>query len=513
MSELRTITVPRFVVAAPRSGEGKTTVALGLMAALRQRGLVVQGYKVGPDYLDTGYQRYAANYPGRNLDLFMMGETAVERALAETNADIAVVEGVMGLFDGHRDGVTPSSTAAVAMVLRAPVVLVVDASRMAASVGALALGFASFDPEVEVAAVILNRWNPRRSRTAVAAAIERAGLEVLGYLPVAEQLELPSRHLGLVVADELSAEVEVVVRRLGDHLEEHVDVDRLLALATPAGGDEIDEINESNAINATTTSCGHTTISCGSSDQEGALQTAVKRAAAARAGAASSVASDSPPRIASDPSPRIAVAWDDAFAFYYDDNLRALRAHGAQLVFFSPLAAAALPACDGLYLGGGYPELHVRGLSANEELRRNLAAAVAAGLPLYAECGGLLYLCRSLRDLEGVVWPLVGLVPGDAAMHTRLQSMGYREARLTADCLLGAAGSVVRGHEFRYSSCAFDEGRPSAYICDGAPEGYAAGDLFVSYIHLHFAGCPELLEHWLGRCCAYAVRQGGSSHE
>ena len=198
--------------------------------------------------------------------------------------------------------------------------------------------------------------------------------------------------------------------------------------------------------------------------------------------------------------PRIAVAWDDAFAFYYADNLALLRAHGAELVFFSPLAAAELPVCDGLYLGGGYPELHAAGLSANERLRRDAAAAIAAGLPTYAECGGLLYLCDSLTDLDGRWWPLVGAVPGRATMHERLQGMGYREARLPRDSLLGPAGTIVRGHEFHYSSCELDDGRHAAYSVDGAPEGYAAGDLFASYVHLHFAGYPALLEHWLERC-------------
>jgi cobyrinic acid a,c-diamide synthase len=213
-----------------------------------------------------------------------------------------------------------------------------------------------------------------------------------------------------------------------------------------------------------------------------------------------------------DAGPRIAVAWDDAFAFYYADNLALLRAHGAELVRFSPLHAAELPACDGLYLGGGYPELHARGLSANEGFREQLAAAVRAGLPVYAECGGLLYLCRTLRDLDGQTWPLVGAVPGAAAMHGRLQGMGYRTASLAADALLGPAGSPVRGHEFHYSSCELEDTSHPAYIHDGSPEGYADGDLFASYIHLHFAGYPELLEHWLGRCRAYAATAHPGGH-
>jgi cobyrinic acid a,c-diamide synthase len=475
------VTSPRLVIGAPRSGEGKTMLALGLMAALRLRGLRVQGFKVGPDYLDTGYQRYAAGPAGRNLDLFMMGEDAVRDAVTGLQADVAVVEGVMGLFDGHRDGVTPSSTAEVAKLLRAPVVLVVDASRMAASVGALVLGFATYDPDVRVAGVILNRWNPRRSRDAVQAAVERAGVEVLGYVPAAEHLELPSRHLGLVVADELSAEVEAVMDRLAAHVEEHVDVDRVLALAAEAA--------------ATPAPARASAAPAPAAPQTAAPAAAVSEVVPApRAAAPAGPAS----------GPRIAVAWDDAFAFYYADNLELLRDHGAELIRFSPLTAAELPVCDGLYLGGGYPELHARELSANVELRRRLAAAVAAGLPVYAECGGLLYLCRSLEDLDGRTWPLVGAVPGRATMHGRLQGMGYREARLAGDSLLGPAGVRVRGHEFHYSTCELENERHPAYVHDGEPEGYAAGDLFASYIHLHFAGCSALLEHWLERCRAFA---------
>jgi cobyrinic acid a,c-diamide synthase len=415
-------------------------------------------------------QSYAAGRAGRNLDLFMMGERAVRDAVAEAgaDADVAVIEGVMGLFDGHRDGVTPSSSAAVASLLGAPVVLVIDASRMAASAGALALGFATFDPEVRVAGVILNRWNPRRSREAVQAALARAGVDVLGYVPSAEHLELPSRHLGLVVADELSAEVEAVMERLAEHVEEHVDVDRVLALSA-----EAPELPAADA-----------------------------------AGPAAPVPRPSESSV----RPRIAVAWDAAFAFYYADNLALLRAHGAELVHFSPLTAAELPVCDGLYLGGGYPELHARELSENETLRRRLADAVAGGLPVYAECGGLLYLCHTLTDLEGRSWPLVGAVPGRAAMHERLQGMGYREAHLAGDSLLGAAGTAVRGHEFHYSSCELENWRQPAYVHEGSPEGYAAGDLFASYIHLHFAGYPALLEHWLERCRACASAHiGGPS--
>jgi cobyrinic acid a,c-diamide synthase len=458
---------PTLVIAAPRSGEGKTTIALGIMAAAHRRGLRVQGFKVGPDYLDTGYQALATGRPGRNLDLWMMGREAVERAVAlpEGLADLVVVEGVMGLFDGHRDGVTPTSTAEVAALLGAPVVLVVDASQAAASVGALALGFRTYDERVHVAGVILNRWAVPRDRRAVEAALDRAGVDVFGYVPATPEIALPARHLGLVVADEMADEAGQVIERLALLVESHLDIDGLLRLASGDG-----EGAESSQGQATTQTLSGTT----------------------------------PPR---GRRPRIAVALDAAFAFYYQDNLDALEQAGAVLVPFSPLTSEALPPCDGLYLGGGYPELHAQALAGNRALVESIRQAVAAGLPTYAECGGLLYLCETLEDLEGALIPLVGVVPGKAVMRGRLQSVGYREGMLAGDCLLGRAGDVLRGHEFHYSECVIDRARvpgsSPAYLLDGRPEGFVCGDLFASYLHLHFAGCPAVVDRWLDRCAAH----------
>lgn len=438
---------PRLVIGGIRSGEGKTTVALGLMAALRARGLAVQGFKVGPDYLDTGYQLLATGRVGRNLDLWMMGEAAVRHSVAAHPADIAIIEGVMGLFDGHRDGVTPTSTAEVAKRLEAPVVLVIDAAHLAASAGAIALGFRLYDPAVRVAGVILNRWNPSRSRIAVETALGNAGLPILGWLPPAPAIALPSRHLGLVVADELREEAGRIFSALSALIETHVDLDRLLALARTAPSLDV----------VTATPC-------------------------------------QPPTL------RIAVARDEAFAFYYPENLEALEAKGAELVYFSPIADTELPAVDGLYLGGGYPELHAARLADNRTMRESLARAIAGGLPTYAECGGLLYLCDTLTDLDGQSWPLVGAVPRHVVMHTRLQRMGYREGLLARDSLLGSAGAALRGHLFHYSTCDPEDAASPAYHFDDCPEGYAAGNLFASYLHLHFAGCPQVVDDWLTKC-------------
>ena len=386
------VTVPRLVIGAPRSGEGKTTVALGLMAALRRRGLGVQGYKVGPDYLDTGYQRYAAGVPGRNLDLFMMGEPAVVDALAGTTADVAVVEGVMGLFDGHRDGVTPTSTADVAQRLRAPVVLVVDASRMAASAGAIALGFATFDPDVRVAGVHPEPLEPAPLQG-------RGGGRARAGRRAGARLPARGRRPGAALASPRARGRRRAQRRGGGRS------------WTRLGGARRGARRRGPAARDRARGAGRW------------QPPAPRPPAVAPAGAGARAAAGSSPSAArASPSPGTTPSPSTT-----PTTSTLLRAHGAELVFFSPLEAAELPVCDGLYLGGGYPELHAAGLSANVPLRRALAAALAGGLPTYAECGGLLYLCESLADLDGRTWPLVGAVPGRAAMHERLQGMGYRE--------------------------------------------------------------------------------------
>ena len=434
--------VPRLLIGGTRSGEGKTTIALGLMAALRQRGVQFQGFKVGPDYLDTGYQLLATGQVGRNLDLWMMGEAAVCASLSRHGgaAEIAVIEGVMGLYDGHRDGMTPTSTADVARVTNTPVLLSDrrgtpgcqcggDRPRLPA-VRSRGAGGGS-DPEP---------LEPVTLKRAVEQAMARAGVPVLGYLPALPEVTLPSRHLGLVMADEIRDEVAAVLQTLGECLAASVDIDRLLSLARAAG----------------------------------ALPKLQQRR---YAGTGTGV--------------RIAVAQDEAFAFYYPENIELLASAGAEVVNFSPLTDPLLPAVDGLYLGGGYPELHAERLSANSTMRTSIAAAITNGLPTYAECGGLLYLCNTLTDIDGHSWPMVGAVPAQAAMHPRLQRMGYREGTLREDCLLAPAGTALRGHEFHYSACSCDAAH-AAYMLDGMLEGYVRGNLLASYLHLHFAGCPQV---------------------
>jgi len=444
-------------------------VTLGLASALQRRGMSVSVAKVGPDYLDTGWHQLASGGRARNLDVWTMGEDGVRAAYGTMarDADIVLVEGVMGLYDGDRAGAAECSTADVARLLDAPVVLVVDALRAAASLAALALGFATFDPRVQVAGVVLNRFGEHRDRRAVQAAFERTGLPVLGWLPPDEAAALPSRHLGLVQAEEDRDAGLAAIERLGELVEAHCDVDALLALASSAP----------------------------------ALPDAAPTWAALAAGAGGAGSN-------AGVVPRIAVARDDAFAFYYADNLEALRDLGAEVVEFSPLADNALPeGVDGIYLGGGYPELFAGTLSDNASMRAAIADACSAGVPLYAECGGMLYLLESLADETGREFPMAGVLPARGRMAGRLQRLGYAEATLAASGVLGEAGTVVRGHEFRYSACEPDAGADPAWMIGGEPRGFSAGSVTASYLHLNFAGCPSVAAAFVESCRERAARR------
>lgn len=444
----------RLVIAAPASGEGKTSVALGLGRALRKRRIDTALAKVGPDYLDTGWQALASGNRARNLDVWTMGERGVAAAMsrASEGADVVIVEGVMGLHDGHRTGAAACSTADVARLLDAPVVIVIDASGAAATLAAVGLGLSLFDPAVRVAGVILNRFGEHRERRSVKDAFATAGLPVLGWIPRIEDAELPSRHLGLVQAEEERERGERAIDALAEAVERYCDVDELLRIARSAAP----------------------------------LPTA-------------------PPTWATASEPaegvRIGIARDNAFAFYYADNLEALQELGAELVEFSPLDDPDLPSgIDGVYFGGGYPEVYAEGLSANASMLESVRRACTAGLPTYAECGGMLYLLDSLTDGEGRRHDLAGVLPATACMTPKLQRLGYVEAQLAHDCMLGEAGTRVRGHEFRYSTCEPAAGETAAWMVDCAPKGFSAGNVFASYLHLNFAGCPRVAENFVAAC-------------
>ena len=443
-----------LIIAGPASGVGKTTVALGLMAALSRRGLAVQPFKCGPDFIDAGLHQVACGRRSRNLDLWML-PPAANLALFERHAggcDLAVVEGMMGLFDGAGPG-AEASTAGLAKLLGLPVVLVVDGSRMAGSVAALAHGFASFDPAVRVAGVIFNQLGGEGHYRLLRASLEDAGgVAALGYLPADPELHIPERHLGLRTAAEGALRPDAV-DRLVAQVEEGVNLGRVLEIAADADD--------------------------GAPAPQRPADPAVPPAAA---------------------RPRIAVARDEAFCFYYEDNLDALRDAGAELAFFSPLRDAALPACTrAVYLGGGYPELYARQLENNQSMRAAVRAAAAAGVPIYAECGGLMYLGRELRTPEGG-FAMADVLPVATALSEGLVGFGYREVRLLEDGILGPAGTVARGHSFHYSR--IEEAPAELAAAYGtqreAREGFRLGSVQASYIHLHFGSNPVLAANLVG---------------
>jgi cobyrinic acid a,c-diamide synthase len=438
------VTMPRLVVAAPASGQGKTTVATGLMAALRARGLAVSGHKAGPDYIDPSYHALATGRPGRNLDPVLCGEDLVAPLFAHgaAGADVAVVEGVMGLFDGR--GTTSSgSTAHVARLLGAPVLLVVDAASQGRSVAALVAGFAGYDPRVRLGGVVLNRVGSARHEEILRAALGDLGVPVLGALRRDDGVTAPSRHLGLVPVAEREGPARQALDRLGVVVGAAVDLDAVLRLAASAGP----------------------------------LPTAAWSPDAALAGPP-----DHPRR-----RPVVAVAGGAAFSFSYPETAELLAAAGAQVVQVDPLRDEALPpGTAALVLGGGFPEVHVADLAANEPLRADVARLARAGRPVIAECAGLLYLAR---ELDGQ--PMCGVLDATAGMTARL-TLGYRDATAAADSVVAPAGTAVRGHEFHRTAVDPPHSPDPAWMVGDRPEGFVRGSVHASYLHLHWAGYPQL---------------------
>nr|WP_208407438.1 cobyrinate a,c-diamide synthase [Amycolatopsis granulosa] len=432
-----------MIIAAPASGHGKTTIATGLMAALRARGLAVSGHKVGPDFIDPGYHALATGRPPRNLDPFLQGEDRLVPLLRHgaAGADIAVIEGVMGLFDGQLGTAGYASTAHVARLLAAPVVLVVDASAASRSVAATVLGFARYEPGVEIAGVILNKLGSPRHEEEIRAALVRTGIPVLGALRRNDGIHAPSRHLGLVPAAERDAESRELLPKLAAWVADGVDLAAVVRVARSAP----------------------------------ALTAPVWEPAGSHSGPYSG-----PRRV-------VAAAAGPAFTFRYTETAELLAASGVDVVDLDPLRDKALPeGCAGLYFGGGFPEVHVSDLSANAPLRAELAAAIRRGMPVVAECAGLLYLCRELDGL-----PMVGALDASAAM-TRRGALGYRTAVAPAPNLLAEPGHQVTGHEFHRTEVRPRAGAPAAWTWDGAPDGFASRTLHASYLHVHWAGHPVL---------------------
>lgn len=453
--------IPRIVIAATGSGAGKTTATVALLGAMRARGLKVAAFKCGPDYLDPTYHERAAGVRSHNLDGWMMTRESVVATFRRVSAgaDLAVIEGMMGLFDSATPTGDEGSTAEIAKWLEAPVIIVADASGIARTVAAIAHGFARFDPAVRVAGMICNRIGSRGHLDLLHAA--KPEVPIVGGFAPHPELAFPERHLGLLLADE-----STVPQRLIDAWSslgsEWLDPDAILKIARSAPSlENISVLDEVKIETPSRSRC------------------------------------------------RIGVAHDDAFHFYYEDNLNRLRSLGAELVDFAPSRDRKLPDVDALYFGGGYPEAVARELSSNTAMLDAIRSFAARAGVIYAECGGLMYLCDGIRTLDGALFPMAALIPGVAVMSDHLQALGYVEVETIADSILGPARTSFRGHQFRYST--LEDVRSESRIdriysvkprWGSAPfaEGYRLGNVLASYVHAHWASNPGVAEALVRSC-------------
>ena len=450
----------KLLIAATHSGAGKTTITLGIMRALFQRGWVIQPYKVGPDYIDTGWHRLAANRPSRNLDAFMLAEDVIYSLFthAAASADINIIEGVMGLYDGFGLQADYCSSAGIAKQLNCPVILVVDGKGVSTSLAATVQGFSQFIPDIHIAAVIINRVNSDSHYQILKKAIEYyCQIPVIGRLPVMPELALPSRHLGLIPSQENEADqMQQYWQCLANTIEQYIDLDKLLELTyrkiQPTSPIDLSQYTDLSGVT-------------------------------------------------------IAIAKDEAFHFYYQDNLDLLVQLGATLIEFSPLNDTELPDCQAIYIGGGFPEMFAERLAQNEQMRISISNAHCNAMPIYAECGGLMYLGETLIDLAGNVHPMVGILSGYSKMSKGLKRFGYAQAEAKVDTLIARKGQCLRGHEFHHSEfftelpACFDMSKQrDGEIVATWQGGYQVGKTFAGYLHLHFYQTPDIINCWLGQC-------------
>lgn len=458
----------RLVIAGTSSGSGKTTISIGIMAALKKRGIKVAPFKVGPDYIDPGFHKFVTGTPSSNLDSWMLTEETVSYLFQKNMAgkDIAIVEGVMGLYDGYGTQKDQGSTAHIAKILRAPTILVIDGKAMSSSAAALALGYKLYDERLDIKGIIINKVSGQAHYEIIKKVIERdVGIECIGYLPSTLDVSLNSRHLGLIPAREVSS-LEEKINKLVILLEECINLDRLLEISRT--GDKLSE-----------------------ADNPFMLKTKVGRGL------------------------NIGVAKDKAFSFYYQDNLRLLEELGANLMYFSPLSDEKLPDnLHGIYLGGGFPEVFAKELEDNISFKTSLKEALHGGMPTYAECGGLMYLTCGIEDLEGVFYHMVGLFSAKAKMTKKLQRFGYVQ-------LTTRNGIALKGHEFHRSILV--HGRPIDYMYSiqkyrderlvGQWEcGLYNDNVLAGYPHIHFYSEPDFIITLLDKCKEYKKKQKPKSY-
>lgn len=452
--------IPRVIIAATQSGSGKTTIVAGLIRALRDKGLTVQACKVGPDYIDPGYHRIASGRSTLNLDGWLLTPDILRRefARAAADADICIIEGVMGLYDGGKNGI--GSTAEMAKLLKAPVLLVIDAKSMGESAAAIAMGFLRYDAAVHIAGVVLNRLGSDTHAAIIAAAMTKIDVPVWGMIHRDKALTVPERHLGLLPTTE--NETCSLIERLGQTVGNRLELDKIISLAGSAPPLTFDDSPVADIKLQFSDVC-------------------------------------------------IAVAKDEAFSFYYADSLAALTDRGARLVYFSPLSDEPVPeGAAGIIIGGGFPEMFAAQLASGTAARRSIQKAAALGMPVYAECGGYMYLTEELTDFHGQNYPMTGIIPLRVKMCDKLQMVGYVTAEFCRNTILGETGDTLKGHEFHFScetelpavsTCAFQFTRlrnGDKYLA-----GYADKNILASYLHINFAATPKAVEKFLSCCRSF----------
>lgn len=450
---------PRLVIAATQSGSGKTTIVAGILKALKNRGLKVQAYKVGPDYIDAGFHKIASGRNSHNLDSWLVGKNKIADIFFETfsDADIAIIEGVMGLYDGGRNGI--SSTAEIAKILNAPIILVIDAKSIGTSAAAIALGFRDFDKEINFAGVILNRIGSDSHAKMIIDALNEINIECFGAIKRNADFILPERHLGLVpTAENNFAEV---IEKISDATDKQINLDELI------------EVAKKFPITSTA---------------EKIFQPAKSTV-------------------------KIAVAKDEAFNFYYEESLHELEKLGAEIIYFSPLNDKILPEkIDGLILGGGFPEMFASRLEKNISMRKSIKNFAEKNLPIFAECGGYMYLMKSIADFDGKIFEMCGIIPSRAVMTEKLQMVGYVDAVLKKNCVIGKVGDKIHAHEFHFSTA---EEVDNIFDCVRIRTGknYFAGwsneNIVASYLHIHFAGCQSVAKNFVESCRNLGDRNQG----
>ncbi|MBD1380453.1 cobyrinate a,c-diamide synthase [Metabacillus arenae] len=446
----------RLVIAGTGSGVGKTTVTLGIMAALMKKGYIVQGFKCGPDYIDPAYHTSVTGRPSRNLDSWMLSHETVKEIYTNGSqgADISIIEGVMGFYDGKSPSTNVGSSAEISEITKSPVLLVVDCAAMARSAAAIVKGFQTFNEEANIVGVLANKVGSEGHYKLVQTAIEQeCGIPVIGYISSDKDLFIPERHLGLVPSIE-RGELASFFENLGQIVSNTVNLDLLYKLA---------EAPE--------------------------LQLSTSKLFVSR------------PK----EDIKIAVAKDAAFNFYYPENLELLEAYGAELVFFSPLNGEPIPKnVDGLYLGGGFPEEFASELASDRKVKDSIRAAIDIGMPTLAECGGFMYLSEKICTTDEESYQMVGVIPGEIKMQKRLAALGYREIAGEDENYLLPEGLIAKGHEFHYSTYETDSTHCYAYQTKGISgtnrEGYMKKNLISGYTHFHFASCPEMVTNWITAC-------------